>query len=153
MTPNQGCLKSFNNTCKVNTVPTRRNLFISVVSLFVIAWIVIATLAISRQPDIGVDSATELRTRLEHALNNRDSVEIEELIAYPPSDADEFAKNYIGELVRIGAHSISVTLQPSTENPSRALVEGGRSGGEVFSYLHNVRKSQGQWRIELTPPV
>jgi hypothetical protein len=121
--------------------------------VLVVAWFAVVTVQIATEPEVGVDSPAELQDRLQLAFNTQDARGLEDLVAYPPDNAEDFATAYIAEFKAAGVHSLTVTLLPGLRSPRSAAIRGLRADGTDFSYLVSVRERGGKWRVELTPPL
>ncbi|PXY32640.1 hypothetical protein BAY60_01330 [Prauserella muralis] len=127
-------------------------MLIGVVAI-IVTWLVVVTVLIAREPEIGVESPQRLRAQLEHALNERDAEQLTGVLGYPPGHVEDFAGAYVARLDDTGAHAIEVTLEPGTAAPRVAKVSGRLAGGGTFAYRVAVAERDGSWRLEFTPPL
>ncbi|MEU4254311.1 hypothetical protein AB0F15_43660 [Amycolatopsis sp. NPDC026612] len=131
----------------------RRDVKVGLSIAAAVVWIGAVTLLIVHEPDPGAATPAELRDRLAAALGGHDSDAFADLLDYPGSGGDDFAKDYVSVLADHGAHDVRVELAPDPAAPTRATVSGALGDGQPFSYPLTVTSEDGRWTIAFTPPL
>ncbi len=131
----------------------RRDVKVGLSIAAAVVWIGAVTLLIVHEPDPGAATPTELRDRLTAALGGHDSDALADLLDYPGSGGDDFAKDYVSVLADHGAHDVHVDLAPDPAAPTRATVSGALGDGTPFSYPLTVTSEDGRWTVAFTPPL
>ncbi len=132
---------------------SRRNTKVGVSILAALVWVGAITLLIAHEPDPGAATPRELRERLVTALTAHDSEAFGELLNYPGSGGDDFAKDYMTVLTDNGAHDLAVRLLPDEQAPRTANVTGMLGSGGQFGYALAVTSDKGRWTVAFTPPL
>lgn len=131
----------------------RRDVKVALSITAAVAWILAVTLLIVHQPDPGAASPGELRDKLASAISGHDADALADLLDYPGSGSDDFAKDYVAVLADHGVHDVRVALGPDAAAPTHATVEGALGDGRTFSYALNVTSEDGRWTVAFTPPL
>lgn len=131
---------------------TRRRVVVTVVVLLGASWLTTLTVLIAQQPKAGVPSPSALRTTLETALNTKDAKALETVFDYPPSAAENFAKDYAARFAQEGAHDVRVALAPAGDDPTTATVTGALADGRRFGYPLSLKEDGGSWSVAFAPP-
>ncbi|MEV6876462.1 hypothetical protein [Amycolatopsis sp. NPDC051128] len=131
----------------------RRDVKVALSIAAAVGWIGAVTLLIVHEPDPGAASPAELRDRLAAALGGHDPDALSDLVDYPGSGGDDFAKDYVAVLAGRGVHDVRVELGPDAAAPTRATVAGALGDGKPFSYPLTVTTEDGRWTIAFTPPL
>ncbi|MGW4061334.1 hypothetical protein ACWEGE_23840 [Amycolatopsis sp. NPDC004747] len=131
----------------------RRDVKVGLSIAAAVVWVGAVTLLIVHQPDPGAASPGELRDKLAAALSGHDADAFADLLDYPGSGADDFAKDYVSVLADRGAHDVHVDLGPDAAAPTRATVSGALGDGKPFSYPLTVTSEDGRWTVAFTPPL
>ncbi|WP_410641849.1 hypothetical protein [Amycolatopsis sp. lyj-346] len=131
----------------------RRDVKVGLSITAAVVWVGAVTLLIAHEPDPGAASPTELRDRLAAALTGHDADAFADLVDYPGSGGDDFAKEYVSVLAGRGVHGVRVELGPDAGAPTQATISGALGDGKPFSYPLTVTSDDGRWTVAFTPPL
>ena len=131
----------------------RRDVKVGLSITAAVVWIGAVALLIVHEPDPGAASPADLRDRLATALGSHDPDAFGELLDYPGSGGDDFAKAYVAVLADHGVHDVHVALGPDAAAPARATITGALGDGKPFSYPLTVTSEDGRWTVAFTPPL